>query len=337
MSALLRSFRTSAELAAYVFDQNAIGRIVYDLEAGTEYLVIAEGIGLAALFEFGSGGAPSAHATSHEDGGSDEIDITTLGGYSGDADDVLHGDGSFSPASASVGFWDARGVPAGLHSSSDEFTSNSLASWTLYEHTSYPLTTTINTTQRRMEFSATGNGVLKVAGRYKAVPSNEFTVMAQLGFDTAPANGTTQNPILGLGVLEDGASSAGNWMGAMKHLTTNGAPQYDWQLALHESPAHNSLGSAFTVSAYDWVTAWWCRLRVLINPGTPRTDVWYDYSTDGLHWVHVFTRDDAYAAQHVGPLFATTPNGTLQKAYVSHYRVFDGVSSFYGTQNGALV
>ncbi len=40
---------------------------------------------------------PTAHAATHADGGGDEIDITDLAGYSGDADDVLHGDGTWSP------------------------------------------------------------------------------------------------------------------------------------------------------------------------------------------------------------------------------------------------
>jgi len=35
------------------------------------------------------------HANTHEEGGSDEIDITNLGGYSGDDGEVLFGDGVF--------------------------------------------------------------------------------------------------------------------------------------------------------------------------------------------------------------------------------------------------
>lgn len=44
-----------------------------------------------------------AHATTHQDGGSDEIDIATLGGFSGDASEYLDGSGAFStPAGAAV-------------------------------------------------------------------------------------------------------------------------------------------------------------------------------------------------------------------------------------------
>ena len=51
------------------------------------------------------------HAHTHEEGGVDPIDITTLDGYSGDADDVLHGDKTFGPAVPTVdgilslGYW----------------------------------------------------------------------------------------------------------------------------------------------------------------------------------------------------------------------------------------
>jgi hypothetical protein len=51
--------------------------------------------------ETGAGASPGdlpPHAETHEEGGDDEIDITQLGGYSGDPDDVLHGDGTWGPA-----------------------------------------------------------------------------------------------------------------------------------------------------------------------------------------------------------------------------------------------
>lgn len=43
---------------------------------------------------------PAAHATSHEEGESDELDVLALGGYSGDAADVLAGNGSWKDAAA---------------------------------------------------------------------------------------------------------------------------------------------------------------------------------------------------------------------------------------------
>jgi hypothetical protein len=47
--------------------------------------------------------APSAHATSHADGGSDEVNITTLGGFSGNSTDVLKGDGTWAAESGGGG------------------------------------------------------------------------------------------------------------------------------------------------------------------------------------------------------------------------------------------
>lgn len=41
----------------------------------------------------GGGGTPDAHAASHEDGGSDELDVTSLGGFPGGSTDFLREDG----------------------------------------------------------------------------------------------------------------------------------------------------------------------------------------------------------------------------------------------------
>jgi hypothetical protein len=46
---------------------------------------------------------PTAHASSHYDGGSDELDILQLGGYSGSTTNFLRADGSFAAPTASSG------------------------------------------------------------------------------------------------------------------------------------------------------------------------------------------------------------------------------------------
>jgi hypothetical protein len=52
----------------------------------------------------GGGGMPaSSHASSHSSGGSDEIDVTDLGGFPGDPSLVLLGDGTFGSAVESGG------------------------------------------------------------------------------------------------------------------------------------------------------------------------------------------------------------------------------------------
>lgn len=65
---------------------------------------------------FGGGGVPpGAHAVNHADGGSDELDITTLAGFPGDSSLVLRGDGTFgSVAGAGVGQWIPTAVDNGL-------------------------------------------------------------------------------------------------------------------------------------------------------------------------------------------------------------------------------
>lgn len=46
---------------------------------------------------------PSVHSPNHEDGGSDPLDITTLGGFPDDPDLVLLGDGTFGAPPAGAG------------------------------------------------------------------------------------------------------------------------------------------------------------------------------------------------------------------------------------------
>jgi hypothetical protein len=54
-------------------------------------------------------GTPSAHATSHEDGGSDPIDVTQLDGYPGGTTTFLRADAAFAAPPSST---DARYIPA---------------------------------------------------------------------------------------------------------------------------------------------------------------------------------------------------------------------------------
>jgi hypothetical protein len=51
----------------------------------------------------GGGVPPSGHSETHEDGGTDPLDVTTLDGFTGDPADVLRGDGTFGPALGASG------------------------------------------------------------------------------------------------------------------------------------------------------------------------------------------------------------------------------------------
>ena len=68
----------------------------------TDLTVDADGRITLAANGVGGGGAPDAHAASHSDAGSDEIDITALGGYPGGTTTFLRADHTFASAGAAV-------------------------------------------------------------------------------------------------------------------------------------------------------------------------------------------------------------------------------------------
>lgn len=89
----------AAEVAA--FAQNTDNSVVIGLRRG-DYFYFRTGQAIAAGtsidsddFFTGGGGAAAAHAPTHQDGGSDELDVTTLGGYPGTSSTVLRGDATF--------------------------------------------------------------------------------------------------------------------------------------------------------------------------------------------------------------------------------------------------
>jgi len=93
-------------------------------------------IGIDASAESGGGGGP--HAPTHAEGGDDEVDVTTLGGFSGDADEVLHGDGTWAEPGGAVPQWitdlwsgHPDAYPVSPTAEDDEFAAGSLdAKWT---------------------------------------------------------------------------------------------------------------------------------------------------------------------------------------------------------------
>lgn len=227
--------------------------------------------------------------------------------------------------------WDGRVVPTGLHAHSDEFTSNTIANWTAWDHGGW-CTSSIDTTRRCMELSGTGNATFRFAGRYKAVPSNEFTVLALFSFASVSDNFTTQAPIMGFFVAQNAAAANGDIVNYEYERIGNGT----WALNLRVAADYQSGGSNNQKAWQGQTASLWMRMRVKITPGgSPTTDVWGDFSTpgDGDEWVerldtaNVRTVQTTYAAQHYGITFLQGP-ATASKVRVRHFRVFDGVSAF---------
>jgi hypothetical protein len=234
-------------------------------------------------------------------------------------------------AAAAQAVWDARVVPAGLHASSDAFTANTFGpgGWTEWDHGGWQ-TAVINTTARRMELSGTGNGAVRWAGAYKPVPSNQFSFLAMLSFDSEMGVGASGNPFCGLGLFED----AGNPLAKFA--------SYDWERSqgsavwpLHLRTVTTYDGASFLVSRdfYEQRTYRWLRGRVSINPGIPTTTVFADWSTCGVRWnehVSAAGTDNVvgtFAAQHFGITYLQLP-AVASRVCVEYFRVFDGVSAF---------
>jgi hypothetical protein len=129
------------------------------------------------------GGAPAAHAASHENGGSDEIDVTGLtgagGGAAGDPVEVLFG------------------APDVTY----EFDTSSLTGLTAIGS---PATEDADTTIPGHYFLRDNSAAIDLVGRYQAVPSYPFTAIARVG-DHTVRTGNTRG-----GGLWIASNSAGN-------------------------------------------------------------------------------------------------------------------------------
>lgn len=81
-----------------------------------------------------AGGAPAAHATSHENGGTDEVDVATLGGFPGGTTTFLRADGTFAvPVDVLLGIVNGRlTTESGVAISTTERTAQSTIYFTPY-------------------------------------------------------------------------------------------------------------------------------------------------------------------------------------------------------------
>jgi len=295
---------------------------------------------------------PTAHKTSHQSGGSDAIKLDDLAAPDDntdlDASTSAHGllkklpggtstylraDGTFatpSGAGLSSVIWDARVVPAGLHSHSDEFSTNSIANWTLHDPAGY-LTTAIDTTHRHLRFSSNpGGSANRHATLYKTAPSANFTFLAYVACD---GFSNANNCIFGLSVGQDfaGAPTTSDL------FAVNFVPRRQGvvgAVSVMSATAYNASGT-FTSRDCEGLTGIWLRMRV-IGIGGGSTDIECDWSSDGLYWTYLNGAALTYDVLHYG-LYHINPAAQSAQSIAKYFRVFDGVTGPYDSFNGGVL
>jgi hypothetical protein len=230
--------------------------------------------------------------------------------------------------------WDARVIPTGLHADSDEFLVDSIADWASWDPGGY-ITTTIEIAdgEQHMRFEGTGSGGIQFGGRYKDVPSDEFTFLAYVANDGLV---NTNAPLGGLLVGEDlaGAPTTSDFV-TNEFVTRRNNDANHGAVTGRTSTVYTSAGTQQD-RLLDGPTGLWVLAGVQITPATPTADVHCYFTTDGRYWTFVSTRTVAYAPQHYGLVFQQTA-AQAASMVVKHFRVFDGTSDPRDIINGGYI
>ena len=296
MSALLRIFQTTAAREAFRYESNHVGRIVSDIEDGIRYLVCAEGLGSTAGVLF-------------------PLDPSAMGGG---------GTGTV---------WDARVVPTGLHASSDEFLTDTIANWTEWDEGGY-VTSAVEFAdgEQHMRFTASGNGSVRFSGRYKAVPSNEFLFSAFIADD---GYSDTNAPFAGLLVGQNLGVASSDFI-TNDFVVRRESDANHGAVTGRTSAIYTSAGTS-TSRLIDAPNSVWLLCGVRIDPGAPSVEVDCYWSTGGRYWSFFTTRTAAYAPAHFGLTFEQQSATGVASMIAKHFRVLDGTSDPRDFINGGYL
>lgn len=329
MSAILRSFVTTASREAFRFGVNHVGRFVTDQEANRTYLVFGEGLGADVCFPLDEAAfTPGEHASSHYEGGDDEVDITQLGGYSGDTGTFLRGDGTFATTGiGGIQSWYPDAPPASAHSCDDEMDGGSVdAKWTEWDP-SDSVTFSMDTTRHMLKCVQTGNGGVRWAGLYQAVPASEFAIYAKVH----PIYASPQTNGMGLGIFVSDDIATNPTTADFREIDLGMSTNSFGGIQTRTWTAYNGTASAtFTKSLFP--TPY---LRIRCNGTTFLSES----SPDGVTW---FTIDNAtlgFTPTHMGICFVVTQNTIEGTGLVSFFRVFSGAgtSGYHSTHIGRYI
>ncbi len=262
---------------------------------------------------------PVDHAASHYDGGGDEVDITQLGGFSGNANEALTGDGNWTDIGTAGGaFAEATYLPdlrpTSPHADNDEFNDGSVSgSWTTWD---FATLQSEAEGANGLELTQTGNGTVRWSGKYKAVPNSEFAVIMKVALN---AESSSTGGAVAIAVFQDATSSTGDFRTIELDIALNTTST---AIVSRTFAAYNNgTPSASTTSPAVPATAVY--LRVRCNGTSMKTD----YSSDGHNWKMHSSVTLGFTPAQVGPAVLGIDNAIPYTATFRFYRVFSGAGS----------
>lgn len=280
--------------------------------------------------------APTAHKTSHQFGGSDAIKLDDLAApddntdldastaahglmrkYPGGTSTFLRADGSFAAPPGASGdvarTWLPDLAPVSPHAHDDEFDNGSVSgSWSTWDPAGY---VTVTEGDEGIKFAGTGNATNRWAGKYKAVPASEFSVIAKLMVPgVAGANGTAIALFVAMDLAAAPATADFRQIENLIVLSATSAAVISrtWN-------AYNGSTSVSTITN-PTPTALYVRLRV---NGTAMAT---DYCYDGKWWKAHSTATLGFTPVHYGLSFLQN-DAVAGEAYCRFFRVASGAGT----------
>lgn len=209
------------------------------------------------------GGAPAAHAASHQNGGADEIDATGLTGAGGGGSDPIA---------------DKHGTPTTAH----EFTTSSLAAFTSIGTPTADADTSVEGHYYISNAAATG-----LKGHYVAAPAEPWTAITKVVAPLKPLDGRV------MGSLFAGTSDLLGGVDVTHFRSVSSVLNFTQSYWNGNPPALNTLVN--TGAATEWQSPVYYAIVA-----TTSTAVKMYASTDGMMWEEYNRGNPGYALDAIG-------------------------------------
>lgn len=322
--------------------------------------------GVATFAQLGGGGAPAAHAASHENGGSDEINVAGLSGLLADGQTPLAHAASHKSGGSDAIKLDALAAPTDVATLNASTSAHGLmpkasgSTTTFYRSDGtqatpggvsgvpmwFPAAPPVSPSAQDDEFDS-GSSVLNVKWSKWDVPgiltaTNDTT--KNMGKLVSTSNGTVRmtgiyQAVPGsefavyarIAFNYDGASGQGAIAALMIAGDLAGAPS---TAGFHTIELDRVANSVF-VRARTWTSYTTATTRATYSQmdacyfriRANGTTVAMDFSVDGVGWTQIDTRTAAFTPANIGIALYNGDSGVSLTAYVDFFRVFAGAGS----------